>query len=65
MFRTDARNNRSRAAIERLGAKFEGIHRADKPATDGAVRDSAFYSIIFAEWPIVRARLSDLMNSRA
>jgi len=65
MFRTDTRNSRSRAAIERLGATFEGIHRADKAATDGAVRDSAFYSIVAAEWPTVRARLSDMMKSHA
>jgi N-acetyltransferase len=65
MFRTDSRNNRSRAAIERLGARLEGIHRADKPAPDGNVRDSAFYSIIAAEWPAFRARLSDMMKSHA
>jgi RimJ/RimL family protein N-acetyltransferase len=65
MFRTDTRNIRSRAAIERLGAKFEGVYRADKPAVDGTVRDSAFYSIIAAEWPVVRMRLSDRMKSHA
>jgi len=59
MFRTDWRNSRSRQAIERLGATFEGLHRADKPALDGTVRNSAFYSIIAAEWPKVRARLID------
>jgi N-acetyltransferase len=62
MFRTDARNSRSRAAIERLGAKFEGIHRADKPAEDGTVRDSAFFSIIASEWPEIRARLIERMT---
>jgi len=55
--RTDARNERSRRAIERLGAKFEGIRRADMPGSDGTVRDSAYYSIIRAEWPDVRTRL--------
>ena len=55
--RTDARNLRSRRAIERLGAKLDGVIRADKPATDGGVRDSAYYSIIAAEWPEVRALL--------
>jgi RimJ/RimL family protein N-acetyltransferase len=55
--KTDARNVRSRTAIERLGARFDGILRAHMPAFDGAVRDTAFYSILAAEWPEVRARL--------
>ncbi len=63
MLRTDSRNARSRAAIERLGAKFEGIHRADKPAEDGTVRDSAFFSIIASEWPVVKAQLVEKLNS--
>ena len=61
--RTDARNERSRRAIERLGSRFEGIRRADKPATDCTVRDSAFYSIIRAEWPEVKGRLTRLLAS--
>jgi RimJ/RimL family protein N-acetyltransferase len=55
--RTDVRNERSRRAIERIGAKLEGVLRADKPATDDTVRDSARYSIVRAEWPAVRAAL--------
>lgn len=55
--RTDVRNEVSRAAIERLGAKLEGIRRADKPGRDGQVRDSIFFSIVRSEWPAVRARL--------
>jgi RimJ/RimL family protein N-acetyltransferase len=62
MLRTDARNSRSRAAIERLGATFEGIHRADKPAEDGSVRDSAFFSIVAGEWAEVRSRLSERLE---
>jgi N-acetyltransferase len=54
---TDACNVRSRAAIERLLARFEGVRRAHFPAADGTVRDSATYSIIAAEWPAVRDRL--------
>jgi RimJ/RimL family protein N-acetyltransferase len=54
-FCSDARNLRSRAAIERLGARFDGVLRAHKPATDGGVRDSAFHSIIRSEWPAWRA----------
>jgi RimJ/RimL family protein N-acetyltransferase len=56
-FKTDARNQASRRAIERLGAQFEGIRRAHVPATDGTVRDSAYYSIMQDEWPSVRDRL--------
>jgi RimJ/RimL family protein N-acetyltransferase len=56
--KTDARNARSRAAIERLGAQFEGIRRAHVRASDGTIRDSAYYSILRAEWPDVRTRLT-------
>ena len=54
---TDARNERSRAAIERIGAKFEGILRAHRMAADFIPRDSARYSIIASEWPDLRKRL--------
>jgi hypothetical protein len=54
---TDGRNERSRRAIETLGARFEGVRRADRPGADGAVRDSAVYSIIAPEWPQVRLGL--------
>jgi RimJ/RimL family protein N-acetyltransferase len=56
-FRMDARNERSRSAVERLGAKFEGIRRAERLGADGTIRDSAFYSILLAEWPAVKNRL--------
>ncbi len=56
-FKTDARNARSRAAIERVGAHFEGIRRAHLRASDGGIRDTAYYSIIRSEWPAVRAGL--------
>lgn len=56
-FKTDARNARSRAAIERVGARFEGIRRAHVRASDGGIRDTAYYSIVRAEWPEVRAKL--------
>jgi len=56
-FKTDARNERSRRAIERIGATFEGVRRAHVVATDGTIRDSAYYSIIASEWPAVKARL--------
>jgi RimJ/RimL family protein N-acetyltransferase len=56
-WKTDARNARSRAAILRLGARFDGILRAQRPAADGAVRDSAFYSMLASEWPEARRNL--------
>lgn len=61
--KTDARNRRSRAAIEAVGARFEGVlrswSRSWAPGEDGQLRDSAMYSIIAAEWPECRARLVD------
>ena len=62
-FRTDRRNDRSRSAIERLGAQFDGILRAERPGTDGTIRDSAFYSIIAPEWPDVKANLTRRLNT--
>jgi RimJ/RimL family protein N-acetyltransferase len=55
--KTDERNAQSRRAIERLGALFEGVRRADMPGQDGSVRHSAYYSIVRAEWPAVRKTL--------
>ncbi|MCD0482652.1 GNAT family N-acetyltransferase [Streptacidiphilus sp. ASG 303] len=52
--RADARNLRSRAAIERLGAVCEGVRRAHTRGLDGMVRGTAFYSILDEEWPAVR-----------
>jgi len=60
--KTDERNARSRRAIERLGAMFEGIRRGDMPGQDGSVRSSAYYSIMRAEWPAVRKKLEDALN---
>ncbi|MFI5239968.1 MAG: GNAT family N-acetyltransferase [Gemmatimonadales bacterium] len=48
--KTDVRNARSRAAIERLGAKCEGVFRQHKVVRDGRVRDTVYYSIIDTEW---------------
>jgi RimJ/RimL family protein N-acetyltransferase len=55
---TDARNTRSRAAIERIGGRLDGVLRADRPGTDDTVRDSARFSILAAEWPDVKERLT-------
>ncbi|HYX68361.1 MAG TPA: GNAT family protein [Terriglobales bacterium] len=61
---TDARNQRSRAAIERIGGKMEGILRAHRMAADYIPRDSVRYSILAAEWPAVKQRLLGLLRSR-
>jgi RimJ/RimL family protein N-acetyltransferase len=58
VLKTDARNERSRAAILRLGATFEGVLRKHLPAADGIVRDTAMFSVIQAEWPIVATGLA-------
>lgn len=55
--KTDARNVRSRQAMEALPAQFEGIHRQHHVLADGTLRDSAWYSVVDGEWPIVRANL--------
>ena len=60
VLRTDARNTKSRANIERIGAKFEGTLRHHKHSTDGAnngLRDTATYSIIREEWDTVKSSL--------
>jgi len=56
-FKTDARNARSRAALEALPAQFEGIHRRHIALPDGTWRDTAWYSVIAPEWPEVRSTL--------
>lgn len=55
--KTDARNVRSRRAIERIGARLEGILRAHSAAADGGARDVAYHSMLAREWPDARARL--------
>ena len=59
---TDVRNERSKAAMERIGARREGTLRAHRLATDITPRDSARYSITAAEWPEVKQRLVKLMD---
>jgi RimJ/RimL family protein N-acetyltransferase len=56
-FHADARNECSRAALERIGAQFEGILRSHRLAVDLIPRDSARFSIVAAEWPGVKRRL--------
>lgn len=63
----DATNTRSWKAVERLGAKHEGVHRHHMVMSGGRLRDTAWFSVLKAEWPGVRAgldaRLSDLKPS--
>ena len=56
-FRTHFFNSASRAAIERLGAKLDGVLRSHMVLADGSLRDTAVYSILAHEWPMVRANL--------
>jgi RimJ/RimL family protein N-acetyltransferase len=61
-FKTDARNQRSRTAIEAIGARFEAVLRNWQPShaqgEDGLLRDTAMFAIVAAEWPEVRSRLA-------
>lgn len=59
--RTDSRNERSQRAIERIGAKREGVFRKDFIYPDGYQRDTVFYSVIEPEWPEVKARLEEML----
>ena len=61
---TDARNQQSRAAMERIGAKFEGMLRAHRMAADFTPRNSARYSIVAAEWPDVKTHLDQGCEDR-
>jgi N-acetyltransferase len=64
--KSDARNARSRAAIERIGASFEGVLRSWQPSLvpgeEGRYRDSAYYSFIVEEWPERRRHLESLLE---
>ena len=57
-FRTHFFNHQSRRAIERLGAKFDGILRSHQIAANGTLRDTCVYSIIAGEWPTAKAHLT-------
>ena len=63
-FKTDALNERSRAALAALPAQFEGIFRKHMLVRDGELRDSAFYSVVDDEWPAVRDALRARLASR-
>lgn len=63
-FRTHWMNQQSRSAIERLGAKLDGVLRSHLRMADGSLRDTCVYSIVEAEWPQVRAGLEFRLTSR-
>ena len=60
--KTDLRNERSQKAIERIGAKKEGILRNHMILPDGRYRHSVFYSILDTEWPEVKKNLLEMMD---
>jgi RimJ/RimL family protein N-acetyltransferase len=60
--KTDLRNERSQKAIERIGAKKEGVFRNHLILPDGRIRDSVFYSILDSEWPQVKKNLEGMMS---
>jgi RimJ/RimL family protein N-acetyltransferase len=61
-FRTHFMNRQSRAAIERLGAKQDGVLRSHQRLADGTLRDTVVYSIIESEWPTVKRHLQYLLE---
>ncbi len=61
-FKTDVRNERSRAAIRRIGAKEEGTLRKHLVTASGRVRDTVYYSVIDDEWPAVQIRLEERLT---
>ena len=61
-WKTDALNERSRNAILRLGAQFEGTHRSHMVVEGGRIRDTVYFSVIRSEWPSIEERLVEKLN---
>jgi len=61
-FKTDATNERVRRALSALPAAFEGVHRKHMLVRGGQRRDSAWYSVVDDEWPVVKAQLEKRLN---
>jgi RimJ/RimL family protein N-acetyltransferase len=61
-FKTDAANERSRPALERVGAMFEGIARKHQLVRGGERRDSAWYAVVDDDWPEVKTSLEARMG---
>jgi RimJ/RimL family protein N-acetyltransferase len=64
-FKTDSRNDRSRGALTKLGAQYEGTFRKHRILPGGEVRHSAYFSVIDDEWPAVRAGLTQRLTLAA
>lgn len=64
-FRTHFHNRKSRRAIERVGAKLDGVLRNHMIAKDGTLRDTCVYSIIAGEWPAVKSNLTYMIEERS
>lgn len=60
--KTDRRNEKSRNAMLRMGAQFEGIARKQMLTFDGTNRDNAWFAVVDDDWPAVKARLEGLLN---
>lgn len=63
-YETSWSNHQSRAAIERLGARLDGVLRADRLERNGALRDTVVYSVLAHEWPSVKANLEHRLRRR-
>lgn len=61
--KTDSLNERSRAAILRIGAREEGIFRNHMITASGRIRDTVYFSIVASEWPGAKARLESMLDS--
>ena len=61
-WRTDIGNHRSQQAIERLGAKKDGVIRGNRVCRDGIISDTVMYSLIKSEWPKVKTELTNKLN---
>ena len=64
-FKTDALNAHSRAALMKMGARFEGILRKQMRRPNGTMRDNAWFSVIREEWPALRARIEMRLSTTA
>jgi N-acetyltransferase len=64
-FKTDARNERARLALEAIPARFEGIFRSHMLVRGGERRNSAFYSVTDDDWPVVRTLLERRINAKS
>jgi N-acetyltransferase len=62
-FKADSRNHRSNIAIQRIGAKQEGILRMDRVMEDGYIRNTVYHSIIEEEWPSIKEKITYMVDN--